>query len=146
MKSSITDTPKEINSSDQKITRSELHNVINKASAHKDTLVKLYKEKEAEYLVIFSWHDRNKWKIDYPIQLHKIHKQRYVSHQQCLELSKHIYNGNSLDDFKGFIDVPIRHFTLDEMIHFILHLKNQKFKKYKKVIKRSKKRPNHPEF
>ncbi|WP_299248363.1 hypothetical protein [uncultured Aquimarina sp.] len=118
MKSSITDTLKEIDIKDQKITRKELYNCINKASAHRDTVIKLYKEKEEDYIVIFSWKDRNKWKIDYPIQLHKIHKQRYVTHKQCLQLSEHIFSGNSLDDLKGFIDVPVRHFTLDEMLQF----------------------------
>ncbi|WP_299440419.1 hypothetical protein [uncultured Aquimarina sp.] len=118
MKSSITDTPKEINISGQKISGKELYNVVNTASAHKDSCIKLYQDKEQKYTAIFSWQDRNKWKIDYPIQLHKIHKQRYVTHKQCLQLSEHIFNGNSLDDLKGFIDVPIRHFTLDEMLQF----------------------------
>jgi len=118
MKSSIIDTPKEINIVDQKINPKELRNAINKASAHIDSSIKLYKEKAAEYIVIFSWQDHNRWKVDYPVQLHKIHKQRYVSHKQCLELSQHIYNGNSLDDLNGFVDVPIRHFTLDEMLDF----------------------------
>ncbi|MHA7059025.1 hypothetical protein ACWGOQ_0017500 [Aquimarina sp. M1] len=118
MKSSIIDIPKEINISNQKITQRELYNSIDKSSVHKDTIIKLYPKKEEEYIVIFSWHDRNKWKIDYPIQHSKIHKQRYVTHQQCLQLSEHIFNGDSLDDLKGFIDVPIRHFTLDEMLQF----------------------------
>ncbi|WP_378172817.1 hypothetical protein [Aquimarina sp. SS2-1] len=118
MKASITDTQKEINSSDQKISSKELYDAINKASAHKDSCIKLYKKKEEEHIANFSWQDRNKWKVDYPIQHNKIHKQRYVTHQQCLQLSEHIFNGSSLDDLKGFIDVPVRHFTLDEMLEF----------------------------
>lgn len=118
MKASIIDTPKKINSYNQKISSKELYDTINRASTHEDTLIKLYEEKEEEYLVIFSWKDKNKWKIDYPIQHNKIHKQRYVTHKQCLQLAEHIYNGNSLDELKGFIDVPIRHFTLDDMLQF----------------------------
>ncbi len=118
MKSSITDIPKSIAIKDQKITQTELYDSIDRASTHKDTSIKLYQEKEEEYIVIFSWQDRNIWKIDYPVQQNKIHKQRYVTHQQCLQLSEHIYNGNSLDELKGFIDVPVRHFTLDEMLEF----------------------------
>ncbi len=119
MKVSIIDTPKEINISDQKITKKELYDAINKASTHIDTIIKLYKEKEDNYIVIFSWQDRNKWKIDFPIQQHRIHKQRYISHKQCLQLSQEIFAGrNSLDDLIGFLDVPVRHFTLDEMLDF----------------------------
>ncbi|WP_298541139.1 hypothetical protein [uncultured Aquimarina sp.] len=118
MKSSIVDIPKNISVSDQKINNKELQNVIDTASTHIKSSIKLYKEKEEDYIVIFSWKDRNKWKIDYPIQLRKIHKQRYVTHKQCLQLSEHIFSGNSLDDLKGFIDVPVRHFTLDEMLQF----------------------------
>jgi len=118
MKSIIRDTPKKININDKKITQVELYNFINKASAHKDSLVKLYKEKEEEYTVSFLWDDRNKWKIDYPIELSKIHKQRYVTHKQCLNLSEHIFKGKPLDSLKGFIDVPVKYFTLDEMLEF----------------------------
>jgi len=119
MKILIIDTPKEINISDQKVTKKELYDTINKASTHIDTTVKLYKEKEEEYIVVFSWKDRNKWKIDFPIQHNRIHKQRYISHRQCLQLSQEIFSGrNSLDDLKGFIDVPVRHFTLDDMLEF----------------------------
>lgn len=118
MKISIIDTPKEINISDQKVTEQELFDTLDRASTHTDTIIKLYREKEEDYIVTFSWQEHNKWKIDYPIELQRIHKQRYVSHRQCLQLSKHIFKGNSLDELKGFIDVPIRHFTLDDMLEF----------------------------
>lgn len=118
MKALIIDTQKEIRSSQKITTIEDLQFTIRRASAHKDTSIKIYLENEEEYSAIFSWHDRNKWKIDYPIQLGKIHKQRYVTNKQCLQLADYIYKGKSVDEIKAFYDVPVRHFTLDEMLAF----------------------------
>ncbi len=118
MKISITDIPKEINIKDQKMSLEEVLHTINTTSAHKDSKLILFRETEEEYLAKFNWISKNKWKVDYPIRLQEIHKQRYLSLKQCLQVIEIFYSSNDVYNLKGFYDVPINHFTLDEMIEF----------------------------
>ncbi|WP_346883769.1 hypothetical protein [uncultured Algibacter sp.] len=118
MKSNIIDIPKEINISNKKQSLTKLLETVNLMSSHPESHIKLYKSKEKKYTAIFSWQSRNKWKIDCPVELNKIHKQRYATKQQCFYFLKEIYNKKEIKPEDNFLDVPIQHFTLDEMLEF----------------------------
>lgn len=118
MKSNIIDVDKGMKVSGEEYALDELLNIVNTASAHKDSFVKLFEENEDEYLATFSWQSSNKWKVDFPVELHKIHSQRYVTKQQCLKVIRKVYETKTIDGFKNFINVPVHHFTLDEMLEF----------------------------
>lgn len=117
MKFSIIDTQKNINIQNKKLDLKEVLNYLNTASAHKDSCITIFEDTE-EYNVKLNWIEKNKWKVDYPIRMHEIHKQRYVSLRQGLQAVEIIYKTKDIYNLKGFYDVPVRHFTLDEMIQF----------------------------
>jgi len=56
--------------------------------------------------------------VDYAFVPNTIHKQRYASNKECETIMNEVFSIKNLENLKGFIDVPIRHFTLDQMLEF----------------------------
>ncbi len=118
MKAFIEDTIRGINTIEEKSSASKCIDWFNSLSVHPDSEIKLYKSDIEEYQIYFNWKGINKWKVDSPLELNKIHKQCYASKKQCIAIIKELYQVKNIDNIPGFIDVPIRHFTLDEMLEF----------------------------
>lgn len=87
-------------------------------SEHRDSEIRIYLEKVSNYIIAITSNGLDKWKIDCPIKLNNIHKQRYATKQETLNLLEKICNNIDVDNLKGFTDVPVRHFTLDQMLEF----------------------------
>ena len=118
MKISIIDSLTGIDIIDQNPNLPEISIVFQNLSEYGDSEIKLYKSDIKDYLASFNWKGINQWKVDCPVELNKIHRQRYASTEECELFIKKLYQRADLDNEKGFIDVPIRHFTLDEMLAF----------------------------
>ena len=114
----IEDTIQGINANEEKSNLQNCLNWLKNLSNHHDSEIKIYNTDIKEYLVSFNWKGINQWKIDCPVELNKIHRQRYATKEECALFIKKLYQQKDLDNEKGFIDVPIRHFTLDEMLQF----------------------------
>ena len=71
-----------------------------------------------KYVLMFQWKRINTWKIDSPITLDKIHKQCYATKEQCIAIIKELHEKGNIDHVPGFIEVPLQHFTLDDMLDF----------------------------
>lgn len=98
------------------LSLSELKKEFSDLSIDKESFLKM--QMRDKTVIKFSSVKENLWIIDSPISLGKIHKQRYATERQCLILINEIYHETDIENLKGFIDVPIRHFTLDEMLEF----------------------------
>lgn len=118
MKTAIIDSLQCIDSQDQRLNDIECIQQFNTLSEHHDSEIKLYTSNIKDHTASFNWVGINKWKIDCPVELHKIHRQRYATQKECIVLIKKIFQKKDLDTDDSFIDVPIRHFTLDEMLEF----------------------------
>lgn len=118
MKAAIIDSLTSIDLIDQKFSIGEVLSFFKQLSDHQDSELKLYKSNINDYIISLNWFGINKWKIDYPIELKKVHKQSYVSKEQCVAIIKELYEQGNIDEIPGFIEVPIPHFTLDEMLQF----------------------------
>lgn len=100
------------------VNESQSIQFFNGLSDHQDSELKLYKSDIDNYTISLNWFGINKWKIDYPIALKKIHKQSYATKEQAVTIIKEFYEKGNIDEIPGFIEVPIPHFTLDEMLQF----------------------------
>ncbi|AXT50161.1 hypothetical protein D1818_04690 [Aquimarina sp. BL5] len=69
-------------------------------------------------VVIFKWLEKDKWLIDHPVVPDTLHRQRYVTKEECLAFIEKIYQEYDISGFEGFEDVPIQNFTLDEILEF----------------------------
>ncbi len=118
MKAAITDSLQCIDLIDQKLDRNETLSYFQDLSDHHDSELKFYESDIKNYIASFHWNGINQWKIDCPVELHKVHRQRYATTEECISLIKKLYKSGDLDNEDNFIDVPIRHFTLDEMLQF----------------------------
>jgi len=56
--------------------------------------------------------------LDIPVVLNKIHKQRYTTKNQAAQYIRAIFKKSNMKSLKGFVDVPICHYTLDQMLEF----------------------------
>jgi len=118
MKTNIIDAIKKIDISNKELSLKENLEAFNTISDNRNSVLRLYDLNKENYALILSWKGVNKWKIDHPIELHKIHKQRYATKEQSAYLLKKIYNRKDILPEYGFIDVPVKHFTLDDMLEF----------------------------
>lgn len=118
MKVLIEDVINNIDIIDEEMEIDNLMVMANNLSNHQDSEIKVYHENASNYITAITGDSIGKWKIDYPVEINKIHQQRYVSKEQCLYYLKKIYQGNDLKPEDNFIDVPVGHFTLDEMLEF----------------------------
>ncbi|KAA1248133.1 hypothetical protein [Aquimarina sp. RZ0] len=118
MKAIVLDKNKEIDAIVKEYNSKELLGFLDHMSPILGNYIKIQQDDTNAYIVNFSWISRNKWKIDYPIEPQKVHKQRYATKQEALHLLEKIYQKYDIESLKDFIDVPIRHFTLDEMLAF----------------------------
>lgn len=118
MKIQIEDTLKSVNVTEQKPSFSKIVRYFNNLSDHRDSEIIFFAKKANEYFASFCWVNVNKWKIDCPTELNKLHKQRYVTKDECLYFLKRVYENKELKPSDNFYDVPIKHFNLDEIIEF----------------------------
>lgn len=118
MKAAIIDSLTSIDLIDQKFSIGEVLSFFKQLSDHQDSELKLYKSNINDYIISLNWFGINKWKIDYPIELKKVHKQSYATKEQGIAIIKELYEQGNIDEIPGFIEVPIPHFTLDEMLRF----------------------------
>lgn len=99
----------------------ELEFVINaftSLSNHRDSEIKIYGENNIFYLLKISPLCPQEFKIDVPVKNNSIHKQCYVTKEQCIAIIKELFDKGNIDNVPGFIEVPIREFTLDDMLEF----------------------------
>ena len=80
--------------------------------------IRIFVSKISKYKIKIEFWGPYGWKIDYPIKLREVHKQCYATKEQCILIIQELYEKGHIDDIPGFIEVPIREFTLDEMIEF----------------------------
>jgi len=66
----------------------------------------------------FTFIEFNKYLVDFPFVIGKLHKQCYASKNQVAKHIRNVFNKTAIETLKGFTDVPIRHFTLDQMLEF----------------------------
>ncbi|MDH7448218.1 hypothetical protein [Aquimarina sp. 2201CG14-23] len=118
MRAAIIDSLQCIDIIDKKVDDNEILKCFQGLSEHHDSEIKLYKSDIKKYIISFNWKGIDQWKIDCPVELNKIHKQGYATEDQSIAIIKEIYEKGNVDHIPGFIDVPIRHFTLDEMLQF----------------------------
>ena len=118
MQAAIIDSLHCIDLIDQKIDRNETLTYFQELSDHHDSEIKLYTSDLKNYIASFSWKGINQWKVDCPEELHKFHSQRYATTEECIFFIKKLFEVGHLENQKGFIDVPVNHFTLDDMIAF----------------------------
>jgi len=118
MRAAIIDSLQSIDSIDKKLDVNEILILFKDVSEHPDSEIKLYKSDIKNYIISLNWKGINQWKIDSPIELNKVHRQRYATTEESIFFIKKIYQYGDLDNEENFIDVPIRHFTLDEMLEF----------------------------
>jgi len=91
---------------------------FNNLSQHHDSEIKLYTSDLKNYTAAFKWQGLNQWKIDCPEELHKFHRQRYATTEESLFFIEKLYEVGHLENQNGFIDVPVNHFSLDNMLAF----------------------------
>ncbi|WP_299248356.1 hypothetical protein [uncultured Aquimarina sp.] len=118
MKIFIEDTIKGVHTSEHKSTIYSCYDYFKNLSEHHDSEIKLFKSDSNNYIASFNWYGINQWKIDCPVELYEIHRQQYATTEECVLLIKKLYQYGNLDNEDKFIDVPIQHFTLNEMIEF----------------------------
>ncbi len=114
----IEDTINGVNKTIEGTTSNTCISYFKKLSEHHDSEIKFYKDNLKNYIVVFNWKGINEWKIDCPEELYKIHSQRYATIEECIFFIKKLFEVGHLENQKGFIDVPVNHFTLDDMIAF----------------------------
>ncbi|GAA0719136.1 hypothetical protein GCM10009430_17850 [Aquimarina litoralis] len=114
----IEDSIHGIHAEHYQVNESQSIQLFSGLSDHQDSELKLYKSDINDYTMSLNWFGINKWKIDYPIELKKVHKQSYGSKEQCVAIIKELYEKGNIDEIPDFIEVPISHFTLDEMLQF----------------------------
>lgn len=118
MKTAIIDSLNCIDLIDQKLDNNQALDFFQKLSNHHDSEIKFYKEGLKNYIASFNWKSINQWKIDCPEELSKLHSQRYATTEESLFFIKKIYEDGHLENQKGFINVPVNHFSLDDMLAF----------------------------
>jgi len=118
MKAAIIDSLTCIDLKDQKLSVNEVLTYFQNLSEHHDSEIKLYTSDIKNYTTSFNWTGINQWKVDCPVKLNEIHSQCYATTEECTLLIKKLYQYGDLDREQRFIDVPISHFTLDEMLQF----------------------------
>ncbi|GAA3509806.1 hypothetical protein GCM10022393_23370 [Aquimarina addita] len=118
MKVFVNDAVNNINILDERIDLEFILDIINILSNHRDSQIKIYDRLKSHYLLMINPNGPEEWKIDHPIEQNKIHKQCYATKEQCIAIIKELFKKGHIDDIPGFIEVPIRHFTLDEMLAF----------------------------
>ncbi|TPN88046.1 hypothetical protein [Aquimarina algicola] len=118
MKLFIEDTLQSISLLEDKKDMSFCLEQFKNLSQHPDSEIKLFVSEIDNYLACFRWISVDNWKIDCPVSLNKIHKQRYATEEECIQYIEQLYQDSDIDNIEDCIDVPIRHFTLDEMIEF----------------------------
>ncbi|WP_281991287.1 hypothetical protein [Aquimarina aggregata] len=69
-------------------------------------------------VIIFKWVSKDKWLIDHPVVPDTLHRQRYATTEECLVFIEKVHQEYDISGFNGFEDVPIKEFTLDEMLVF----------------------------
>ena len=69
-------------------------------------------------ILFFSWANKNKWLLDYPIVMGNLHKQGYANKEECIGFIEKMYQEYDISSFEGFEDVPVEEFTLDEILAF----------------------------
>ncbi|WP_298541134.1 hypothetical protein [uncultured Aquimarina sp.] len=118
MKTAVIDSLQCIDLMDQKLSINDTLSYFQDLSEHHDSEIKLFKSDSKNYIASFNWYGINQWKIDCPVELYEIHRQQYATTEECVLLIKKLYQYGNLDNEDKFIDVPIQHFTLNEMIEF----------------------------
>ncbi|MBQ4820626.1 hypothetical protein [Aquimarina sp. MMG016] len=96
----------------------EITDVINTLSPDAHSIIELFKFDSENYVMALQRIEDNKWKVDYPLEQNKIHKQQYLKRVTCIHLVQKLYEGGNIEDSNDLIDVPIQHFTLDDMLEF----------------------------
>ncbi|WP_346883958.1 hypothetical protein [uncultured Algibacter sp.] len=94
---------------------SETIQLFNDLPFQEDSFLKL-NDTNQEWIYRFIY-TNNKWMVDHPVVQGVVHKQRYATKNECVQLINGIYNQVHPDNLKDFIDVP-KEFTLDEMLEF----------------------------
>ena len=118
MKVLIDDEVNNVDIIDQEMDFNSIFSSLKNLSENPFSEIKIYHKNSSNYQLSIVCRNIEKCKIDYPIEVGKIHKQRYANKQQCLYFLKKIYNKKEIKPEDNFLDVPIQHFTLDEMLEF----------------------------
>jgi len=100
----------------KKVQVNETISFFKSLSKHIDSEFILHKEEVYLYTMSITNIILDKWKIDYPIKYREVHKQCYATKEQCIAIIEELYEKGHIDDVPGFIEVPIREYTLDEML------------------------------
>ncbi len=118
MKFFVIDRQKKVTNTEEEINYKKFLDIFYELETEEGTSIKLYEKTIKEYIIQFSWEKDNQWKADYPIQLGLIHKQQYMTSDQAVLLGYKMFFDEEIENSNDLIDVPVQHFTLDEMLQF----------------------------
>ena len=115
MKTYYNDTLKKVTFENKELNLDEIEKQFQELSAHKGAYIAFIDSYDE--VIIFNWRKINKWLVEYIIAPGELHGQKYVTNDECIPLIKRIYNEENVTS-KGFEDVPIGEFTLDQILIF----------------------------
>lgn len=116
MKTYYNDTLREVTFENKSIDISDAKDYFKTLSDHSASyigFIDVYDE-----AIIFKWISKDRWLIDHPVVPNTLHRQRYANTEECLVFIEKAYQEYDVSGFKGFLEVPIEEFTLDEIIQF----------------------------
>ncbi|WP_299883868.1 hypothetical protein [uncultured Lacinutrix sp.] len=116
MKTYYNDSPRKVTFESKSISLSNAKDYFLALSDHKKSyigFIDVYYE-----VIIFNFHKRNKWLVEHLVVPNTLHRQRYATNEDCIKLIEKVYQEYDISTFKGFEDVPIGEFTLDEILAF----------------------------
>ena len=103
---------------ESEVSFDKISEIMEELSISIESSIKFFEIDNDFHKIAINKYESNKWKVDYPIEKEKIHKQQYLTKNECIYLIQKLYKGENLESSKKLIDVPIQHFTLDEMLEF----------------------------
>ena len=116
MQTYYNDSPRNLNFKNKSMELSIIIDHFLAVSPHKDSYIGLINDDHE--LLHFYWIANNKWLVDHPVEVNMLHQQCYATTEECLVFIKKISQEYNPRNFKGFVNVPIKHFTLEEMLEF----------------------------
>ncbi len=69
-------------------------------------------------VIIFYPKAKDQWLVDHLVVPSTLHRQCYASTAECLVFIEKLYREEDIHRLKGFEEVPVQEFTLDEMLQF----------------------------
>lgn len=91
---------------------------FNELSKEEESFMMIYGKNISNYVLEVSYDSKNKWKLDFPISNGNVHKQKFANKDEVINYIKDVFDGLSIEEDKSFLDVPVQHYSLDEMLAF----------------------------